>query len=236
MKLIGALTGVAAWKISPEEYIPSSGFLFLETAALIQHAYSLQSFPVSAPGQPIGPIMSFQSGKFEEGDNTFAINQIQFEPYCLAVAAANTDQAERALFHISNLLDKRLGYRIETSEKKIAFTSTVIVEFDDGFEEYINKLSLMRDSIIAQHPNRSDLEFKRIAFGSMAGVTSAIPASAMETGVPVFDTFSTIEANEFVIERRIGVAASANRFFCTAPLSTSSHIRVLEEIEAIARS
>jgi hypothetical protein len=40
---------------------------------------------------------------------------------------------------------------------------------------------------------------------------------------------------DFLIERRVGSPYEANRYFCSAPMHTNDHTRVLEEIEAVAR-
>jgi hypothetical protein len=69
-------------------------------------------------------------------------------------------------------------------------------------------------------PNRREpFKIKRLAFGS------GDPAPPQSLDVDVAKTA------DFVLERRSGEPYSLNRYFTSAPMTTSAHIRLLEAIE-----
>jgi hypothetical protein len=96
--------------------------------------------------------------------------------------------------------------------------------FDDGLENYISKLSEIAKAINDGRSGKLEFNIKRLAFGQGGIVDSAA------------DPLVAVEIADFLIERRSSMPYEANRYFCSAPLSTTEHVQLLERIEEIARA
>jgi hypothetical protein len=136
--------------------------------------------------------------------------------------ATRTEQANLFLDDLMRVLDENLGYRLRSGKVTKSFLSNVVVEFDKSLEEYFEAISKMVAVINDARPGRSPFNIKRLGFGEM-------DISPLQT-----DPLVTVERADFVIERRVGHPFEENRYFCTAPMTTEDHVRVLERIEAIA--
>ncbi len=50
------------------------------------------------------------------------------------------------------------------------------------------------------------------------------------------DQITTLEQNDFIIERRVQEPFESNRFYCSAPMKRlRDHVKVLQQIEKIAK-
>ena len=224
MRLIGAVQGAAGFRESHEEYVPERGVDHRDLIELVKGTYDFQAFPNLPPGTPPPPVLNFIGGRLPTKDGPhIAIGSLLMGQEGDVVIATNTDLADVVLEDLMRLLDENLGFRLRESRKTKSYVSNVVVEFDRGLEEYFGALSRIIDVINAARRGKPLFNIKQIGFGARA-----VPLSA---GEPI----ATIEEAEFLIERRAGHAFEENRYFCSAPLTTAEHVRVLEQIEAIAR-
>jgi hypothetical protein len=221
MRLIGALQGYAAFRESVEEYLPKRGVIQQEMIALVVGRYNFQGFPRLPPGTPPQPLSIFTSGKFPE-EPSFAISQLAMTLNGDIAVAVTTEQADLVLNDLCRLLDEGLGFRLGSAGMRKSYLSNIVVEFDDGFDRYIEKLGNMIRVINHFRPGKPEFNVKRLAFGV---------GDISQTNDPLL----SVEESEFLIERRQGSPYESNRYYCSAPMSTTDHIRVLEQIEAIAR-
>lgn len=222
MKLIEPLNGFAAFRESLEEYQPKNGSLPQDIVELVRATYEFQVFPLLTPGHPPPAIFNFGVGKLIENGEWFTINQLVMTQDGDIAATISTDQADRVLDDLMRVLDDNLGFRLRTAKKIKRYASNVVVEFDEGIEKYISKLSRMADVINELRPGMPRFNIKRIVFGEREPAITNDPLGA-------------VEQTDFLIERRANRQYEENRYFCSAPMSTSDHIRALEQIEAIAR-
>jgi hypothetical protein len=222
MKLIGHLQAFAAIREKVEEYLPTRGVIQREVIELVRTRYEFQAFPQLAPGGMFPQILFFVGGKFSGNGESFAINQIMMKEDGDVVVATTTEQASHVLNDLVKLLDDNLGFRLRIAHGGIRYLSNVVVEFDKGFENSIISLSRMASAINEMRVGMPAFNIKRLSFGR-DGIA--------ETN----DLLVSIENADFLIERRAGTAYEANRYFCSAPLPTADHLRLLEQIEAIAR-
>jgi hypothetical protein len=223
MKLIGYLQGFSAMREKIEEYLPITGITHRDQIELVRARYQFQAFPQLAPGTPPPPILFFVGGKFPSDNTPFAINQLQMKEDGDVVVATTTEQADAVLEDLVHLLDENLGYRLASSNNTISHLSNLVVEFDDALENYVGKLSEIARAINDTRTGRPAFNIKRIAFGQ-GGITEAAA-----------DLLVAVEIADFLIERRANTPYEANRYFCSAPLSTTEHLQLLERIEAIVR-
>jgi hypothetical protein len=219
MKLIGSLFGVAAVRVLSEEILPLSN---PPIANIVSGVQSLFSFSVRPPQLAGGIPLVFQSGKIiiSEGKEV-GIHQLIMLPDGDMVASANTDFAESGLNTLVEYLNKEFAYRMEGKSGKRFYQSVVVVEFEKQLSQMLPAIASIQE-LLSRFHGADPFELLRISFsqgtGGMPNVQSPNPLDG-------------IEKSDFTIERRAGSPFSENRFFCTAPLRTNDHIRILEEIE-----
>ena len=223
MKIIGHMNAAAALRENQEEYAPEKGVVFADLVELVKSTYSFQTFPSAAPGHPLLPTLTFQGGRFGSGPDSFAITLLVMEAEGDVVLTTTTDQGDLVLNSLVTLLDEKLEYRLAGAIKRRSYISNIVVEFDEGLELYIQKLSAIAEAINRARPKLPEFNLKRLAFGG-------------PNWIPATDQVTTIESAEFLIERRAGTPFGENRFYSSAPMNTADHIRVLTEIEEIARA
>jgi hypothetical protein len=231
VKFIGHINGFAAFRESLEEYQPEKGVVYSQLLELVRTTFKFQGFPRVAPGtEPPVPLV-FTAGQFSENETSFGIQQLVMVPGGDIVVAVTTEQADMILDRLILVLDEKLGFRLQSSKKIRSHVSNVVVEFNINLEDYITKIGKIGKLINDAQPGMPTFNFKRLTFGR-ADIARSGPVNV----VPQVDPLTAIETADFVIERRAGHSFEENRYFCSAPMASGDHIRILEEIEAIARA
>jgi hypothetical protein len=223
MKMIGGITGMSAHRELPEEYNPEHPPPIQDIINLIRETYQFASFPILGPSLSLAGPFTFAGGRFSAGSASFGIAQLVLLTDGDIVATTSTSDSDLVLEHLISLMDEKFGYRLRTAYKRKSYHSTIVVEFDDSLGRYIEKLSRIEELL---KPTRAQgdpyrLQFKGLTFGG-------------DTSPPGVDVLVQIERADFTIERRAG-QSNPNRYFCTAPMTTEDHMRILRQIEEIAR-
>jgi hypothetical protein len=220
MKIIGNLSGIVADREAVEEYLPEAPPGSQQLIELIRTTYEFQVYPRNA--QAAQPVLNFAGGRFSSINQSFAISQLVMAPDGDIVQALTTAQAELVLDDVKRLLDETFGFRLRSAKSTRRFVSNMVVEFDQGLQDYIEAFAKIARTINSVRTGRPSFSIKRMSFGTM---------EAPQLG----DIFAAIEFADFLIERRAGRPFEENRYFCSAPMADADHIRVLEQIEAIMR-
>lgn len=223
MKLIGSLQGIAAYRKPQEEYQPETGVYPHDLWELVKTTYGFHTYPQWQPNTPPPAITEFQMGRFSANEHSSVIHRLIMTVDGDIAMATNTEQANLFIDDLMRLLDENLGYRLRTGKVTKSFVSNLVVEFDKGLEDFFEPISRIMSAINYARPEKKRLNIKRLGFGEM----DVVP--------PPTDPLVIIEKADFVIERRAGRPFEENRYFCTAPMATEDHIRVLERIESVAR-
>ena len=104
------------------------------------------------------------------------------------------------------------------------YSSTVVVDFEKSPANLVRQFKLLADLIsdrtitIAREKNHMD--FARLDF--------EIDKRNLGGG--------QVAVSKFILERRPNIAFEQERYFSSAPMTTSDHIKTLEDIERIASS
>jgi len=221
MKMIGHLQAVAASRQIPEEYMPSKLPYPADLADAIRERYGFQNFPDTAKGGPFQADMHFSAGKFGNGKDAFGIGFLIMEPVGDVVQAMTTDQADRILDDLAAFLSEAFEYRMPEKDLRRSYTSNLVVEFDDVVENYIGKLGAISEAFNRVRLSPAGVSLRRIAFGGPA--------------TPILDQVSNVENAEFLIESRVSVPNEPRRYYCSAPIRTEDHVRLMEQIEDILK-
>jgi hypothetical protein len=223
MKFINSIQAHVGIEFSYDDAAPTPGVLVADLISFLGETYKFSVVP--EPPKAQGPaVLFFQIGIASIGDRKLPINilNIGIQGGILIVTAKDTDTAEEIIADILMRLDKKFNYRIGPSVRAKYYQSNVAVEFTPALEKRFEWIGKVQETLMQEMPARAQsFAFKRIAFGNPEG--TVVPADASVVGL-----------SDFVIERRANEPVSANRFFCSAPVSTSEHVRILERFEQIA--
>lgn len=235
MKLIANLQGHSVIRALPEDVVPRNGVPWPELIEAVSKRYRFANqppIPNIVPGQPITWV-AFQNGEIDGSDGKVAIQQIAITTGGAIVTCNTTDQSDLVLADLAQFLDHSFEFRIAAATKKRDYVNDVVVEFDHGIEQYlafIGKIEgMISSAILKNESSMPKFALKRIAFGR-EGFDPAERAMALVSPLDI------IETTDFVIERRIKVPYSENRYYSRAPLRSSEHFSVLEQIEEVMSS
>jgi hypothetical protein len=162
--------------------------------------------------------------KFENGHHTFQGQTTPIASFVIfsdgvVIDAGRTDDAEAFWDDLSNWVIKERKFRNFTIVPIRRFVSQIVIEFDKPLSKLINGFEsltrLVSEKLNTVYDAKVNLEFGRIDFASSDQVSLRMP--------------------NFIIERRLNIPFSRERYYCSAPLRTNDHIEVLEQIEGAIR-
>jgi hypothetical protein len=222
VRFIHSIQGSVALRVSGDEVAPEGGINYREFFELVAAKYNFAVRPQLPPGVPFlpgGQTHIFQSGTFVSGGERWPIMQLASIPNGDIVTAATTEIADSVLNDYMAKLDEKLKFRFSSATKKRrSYQSNIVVQFESGIEERIEGLKKIEVFLAREIPRRgAPFKIKRLAFG----YGNPIPTLTLEN----------IENSDFALERRGDEPYSENRYACSAPVSTSEHIRILEAME-----
>jgi hypothetical protein len=227
MEVLGPVTGISGFRAPPEEMGSPHGVPLQELLAFIAATFQFAAIP------PIGSTpLTFQHGQIEFGDGRAPIYSFVYSGDGVIANCRRTEVADLMLDRFIEALDSTFSSRYGEIKRPRVRSSVVVVKFDRGFSEKIQPIAaierLITDSI---DPRSRDprmgvgaFQMKRILFGQEPG------------DIQPGNLFEALERQDFVIELRVHHDMNENVFFCSAPLTTEAHLKVLEQIESIAAS
>lgn len=222
MKKIVAMQSIAAIAVLSDAVMPENGLLQQDLINFVGDLYNFAVRPQIPPAMAgqIFPVLLYQAGKASIGDKVYPINQIAVVQNGDIVTASSTEVADLILDDFVSKLDSGLGYKIGVSKHKKMYVSNMVVQFDHPIERPDSLISRI-GNLLNQKITRPDKPFniKRLAFGS--GDFTIQQALTIEA----------IENADFIIERRATADYSENIYFCSAPVTTGEHLKILTQIE-----
>lgn len=175
--------------------------------------------PVAAMGISMQPLL-FLNGSAILDERTIGIAQLylSIDLSQIIVTTDTTENGDLVADDILSILEADYKFREAKQRTLRTYGSSVIVEFERGLEDYISALTKIQELItpVCNQALQIDqpMKIERLTFGHDA---TLLPSSKV--------------SGNFLIERRVGHPFSENRYFCGAPIRTTEHIRLLEEIE-----
>ena len=165
--------------------------------------------------------LRFGLGRFEIDGAQVGISDFLIYTDGIVAIAQKTEWAEKFLEDIVGWVKSEFGFRDVVTGIRKLYVSTLIVDFDrplsrllSGYERISEIISSRAITIL---PEKRPLQFSRLDF--------EVDKKTVE---------GQIALPKFVLERRAGVSFSQNRYYCLAPMQTTTHIEVLTEIEKLA--
>jgi len=217
MRLISTEHGQSFQRFIGDELRPLSGLYVPDMLRAITERYAFGFAPALADALKDGA--KFREGRMTQDGATIAIKELGIYNDGALVFSWNTDDAEAVVNDLLRWLTSDFGLREPTTLFPRRLSSSVTVEFHDSidgafqaFRAFTNEYAALLSKLYGwQFP----LEAARLTFGSDL------------TTMPQFTNA------DFIIERRQGVPFTANRYFSSAPLPTSDHLKLLELFESV---
>jgi hypothetical protein len=250
MKIIGSQTAASVLTLSLDDVRPAQGIAPQQVIEVIAPRYQFATRPrpgtpaqflapfglpgalgaaaamgalASAPGgMPMfmQPPLVLQNGIATIDETKIPIPRIEIaqDVSRIGLQTITTDEGDLILNDLISVMEGACGFRNIKEFSKRHYGSSVIIQFEKGIEDYIGIIGEIQQIISPALKLASELDqeakIERIGFGFDP---SLVPASK----API---------QGFLLERRNDRPFNENRYFSSAPLRTSDHIRVLQQI------
>jgi hypothetical protein len=219
MKLISLEAGRAVNLIVMEEVRPLHGISLRDFIEAIAERYQFSSVPDPKVAATSSQPTTFKNGEIELNGDKIIIDDLTIYSDGIGVETKHTDKAALVLEDGVAWFSRSFNLRAPMTPVKRAYSSTVIVEFDNPVEQSLKNWnaiqSLLKDAIKKREADDSGLSLTRIVFST-------------DPTIPREGYTST-----FQLERRADVPYARNRYFCVAPLDTESHLAYLTALDAL---
>jgi hypothetical protein len=200
---------------------PSGQLYFPEAAAKLIARYNFMKAPTAQEliGRP--EYFGFGMGKFED----FGISELRIYRDGIIVESSSN----------SRLVDAFIDDFYTWLGEEFAVTNVAIPAPEKHYESELvviakkDLLGLAR--LAAEVTSQINNEIEAV----YPEAVPFIPTTLAFEGDPTAHQKSRRKLSRFLIERRVGIAAEENAFFCQAPLPTDRHLALLEGLEGVAR-
>ncbi|HIF09601.1 MAG TPA: hypothetical protein EYQ81_06975 [Sneathiellales bacterium] len=213
MKVLSIEFGQATWLV--DIALPRGSLYLPEVIPDLTDRYGFVAFPKITEILEPAPSIVFQHGKFE---NSVIRKFSVFNDGFTAESQAGNDHAVLFLENFMHWAENQLEVSIlEISEPKIYYDSQMVIQLDVDLSSKLEFISFVSDSI-GKYASDYGLSYQ----GYEASGISLSPDQSDVKGY---------QYSPFRIERRVGQPFRKNIYYSTAPLKTSDHKELLEQIE-----
>lgn len=214
MNIVTFASGHLVSLFSVEAFAPVTGLNERLLIGAIRERYKFGSSPnISSIADVQRTGLEFQFGAFETEAGEITIQSLSFHNDGVVVRTNKTGHAEHFFGDLIEWLINDFGCR--RVPIKPLYLSEIVVNFDRPMANLLKKYDRLLNLVF------SSIDENR------AAISSAFSSLSIEF------VGSAGEIPRFVIERRQGTAMKEERYYCSAPLKTEDHLKVLEEIEGL---
>lgn len=215
MKFVSDELGRTIQLYSVDEIGPIGGFHIEDLVAAVSERYGFVRRPDMKEAIQTGPKFGF--GKLEAKGRQINIKELGFYTDGIIVDTPNTDDSSLVVDDVFEWLKNTFRFRDPETKIVRRYISHVVVDFDQPIDSALKGFETIRRVLSDAY---------KVAYGT--AVTYDLFRIALTVDP---QTLPQSAVTEFVIERRVNVPYSKNRFFSIAPLSTHAHLAFLEAIE-----
>ena len=152
------------------------------------------------------------------GKTPSPVTEFLIYPDGVVASAPTTKIGHEFLVDILNWLQSEFKFRPLTSKLRELFLSELVVEFDSRLSGFIHGFQAISDAI------------SRLA-GPAFATTDKIDFARIDLEFDKTSDNVKLQPPRFIIERRPNTPFDRERYFCSAPLQTEEHVKVLKQIE-----
>jgi hypothetical protein len=219
MKFVSANFGQVLYQIQMDEVRPSSGHDYLMAAQAISQRYHFSEVPTDFK-VVLEKGLVFSNGAIALNRHLpIQVTSLGIYNDGILINTMNTDDADLLLEDFIIWATQTFGLRQLISLPRKIYSSNVVVDFEHSIDPLIKGISeimkLFNESLLKCSGHEFDLHVARLAIGADPYVIR-FPAQGT-----------------FFIEPRGGLPVSEHRYFSGAPLTTSLHLKLLEQIERL---
>ncbi len=213
MRVVSVSSGKAIWLFETMELNPR-GLDLDPISAAIRSRYAFAGHKNREEIEGARDGIKFERGSFKpDGSDSISVGFSIFNDGLVAETSAGTAYSEAFLEDLLAFVQKQHGLYFEPAMvRKRRYLSALLVESKQG----LSKISEALASISAELTADTGRKYEAVSVS--VGYDTKEPAEGL---------------GPFLIERRSNVPFSANRFYSTAPLTTESHIKLLNQFESL---
>ena len=222
MKIVKFESARVTWLFPLEEFVPVAGANNPSVISQLAARYNFSIVPSITTQESMAKNgLPFGMGHFAVNDANFAVTDFVVYNDGIVAVAEKTDWAEAFLEDVTNWVKQSFGFRDVTSGVRRLYGSTIIADFEAPLSrivagyEIISKL--ITDRTVTILPEPKAMQFSRLEFE-----------------VDKTTVAGQLAFPKFILERRAGVKFAQERYYSVAPMHTSDHLTVLEQIEKVA--
>jgi hypothetical protein len=216
MKIVTIDGGRVLDLVPLEELRPSAGVYLPDFISAVATRYSFANVPTDL-GEAIKSGAKFDTGKFMFNGNPISIKELGIYSDGLICEAHGTHFADLILDDLLQWATDKFKLKERLAPIHRTYTSGLVCIFDKSVESGLGKLTTICDLLSKACNDLYGWKYKynlnRLAF------------NVDPTEIP------HLRSTNFILERRLQVPYSENRYFSIAPLKTEAHIELLETIE-----
>jgi hypothetical protein len=221
LKIVSFDNGRATWLFPLEEFAPAAGSNSTSVISAIAARYGFTQVPMITTQESMAKNgLPFGMGHFEVNGTRFTVTDFVVYNDGIVAVAEKTEWAEAFLEDVTSWV-KQFGFREISSGIRKLYASTVVVDFETPLSRLLTGYEAISELITSRTvtimPERKQMQFARLDF--------EIDRTTL---------VGQIALPRFALERRAAVSFAQERYFSTAPMHTTDHIAVLEEIERLA--
>lgn len=221
MKLLNVTTARAIWLFDILDLNPKGKSIFPAIFEWLEAEYHFKKLPKSVAERDAQGGWAFAQGEFQVSEEIFkSVDLAIYNDGLVATTQSDTSDSEMFLGNFLDLACEEFSLTFDPSmiRRKMYF-SEMSVQMSGSLGRINPKLDEFANKISAAIGLQGEAGFQVTGIGFSAD-QAALPASKM--------LFSG-----FAFERRVGAPFSENRFYTKAPLPTSKHLELLDELERL---
>lgn len=214
MKIVTFSAGNLAALFRVEAFAPVSGLNEREMLGAIRERYNFGTAPnMSSRAEIQQTGLVFDLGFFNAKDGEITIHNLSIHNDGVVVRTNRTEYAEAFFDDLTTWLIHEYSCRRVPTQSR--YLSEIVVEFEQPIANALNNYNELTSLILS-----SVTENREAAAAALNSLSIEFVSGA--DAIP-----------KFVIERREGTTIEDKRYFCSAPLTTEQHLKVLEAIERL---
>lgn len=215
MKLVSIEIGRAIQLFAADEVGPIAGLYLPELFQFVSGRYGFIKHSDVTEASKTGA--KFEQGQLKAGEKNINIKELSIHNDGIIVDTFNTDDSSTVVDDLFNSGKQTFRFRDPETKLPRRYVSHVVVDFNRPIDNALKGFEAIRRNLSSAYKN---------AYGAdVIYDMSRIALAVDPQNVP------QQTATEFIIERRVNVPHSKNRFYCVAPLPTQTHLALLETIE-----
>jgi len=219
MELLNVIKARTVWLFDINDLNPKGKHIGQEFIKWLAESYKFSKVPSSSLDLDDTKALAFLFGGFGVGEETITIDLRIYPDGAVADSRSSTDHTDAFLKNVLELAEKKFGLT-----RRLDMVRKVI---------HLSELSVRcKHSLSGLNPKLKDIALK---LSSLTGIPDRYSFDLFGIGFWNDPQFPS-GLSHFRIEKTLNVPASENRYYSVAPLKTSDHLAILDELEKLLPS